>query len=160
MPHYVPPLDVVQNIMKLISSTFLILALIASTVHAYSENERIKSVLNNYASERGHSDHAKIFLSETIDAEFYWVYWAEMQMLFSFPKNFHDGAIDKPSLIIRRPLVYPDDVREEGNKEMESSTYLVSFDWYRKRLTDIVPGGDILHFTTNPAQPDERGNSE
>ncbi len=105
---------------------------------------RVMSVVRNYTAATGDGNQATVFLSEQPDADYYWAYWAEMRMLFSIPKEFHDEAISAPSIIVRNRLVYPDDVREEGDQDLQSSTYLVSFDWYRKKLTDVVTSGRIL----------------
>jgi len=144
--------------MKNFSLIFLIF--VTAPVHANADVERAERVVSNYVENFGKGDQATIFINEKLEDEFYWVYWAEMRMLFSIPKEFRDEAVDAPSLVIRKPLVYPDDVREKGNKEMETSTYLVSFDWYREKLADIVTSGNILHLTETRHNKSGDDNSE
>ena len=144
--------------MKIFPLIFLIF--LTASVHGTPEVERIESVISNYVENSGKDDPATIFINEKLDAEFYWMYWAETRMLFSIPREFSDEAIDAPSSIMRKPLVYPDDVREKGNKEMESSTYLVSFEWYQQKLTKVVTGGNILHLTKHKHNQSGDDNSE
>lgn len=127
----------------------IFLIVLGACVHAASGRGSIIDLVSNYVKLSGESDEATLFISDTVEAEFYWVYWAEMRMLFAVPKEFRDEAVSAPSLVIRKPLVFPDDVREKGNKEMETSTYLVSFEWFRTKLTDVVTSGSILHLKTS-----------
>jgi len=144
--------------MKIFSLIFLIF--VSALVHAIADVERAELVVSNYVKNFSKGDQATIFISEKLEAEFYWVYWAEMRMLFSIPKEFRDEAVDAPSLVIRKPLVYPDDVREKGNKEMETSTYLVPFEWYREKLTDILTSGNILNLKRTGHNQSGDDNSE
>ncbi len=122
--------------------------LLSGSVNANSASERVKTALTNYISEFGKNERATVFLAEELtDSDFYRAYWAEECSLIYFPKEFHDEAVDSLWLVTRTSLEYPTDVREEGNKELATSNYLVSFDWYRQKLSYVVTSGEILHLT-------------
>lgn len=114
--------------------------------------ERIKSALINYVKQGGGAKAATILIGkDNVGEDGVWVYWIEKKLLINIPKDFRDEAIEKPSLIVRRPLEYPTDVRAKGGKELETSTYLVDFEWYHETLLEILTVGQVLHITHQPS---------
>lgn len=77
-----------------------------------------------------------------------YLYWAEMKLLWIIPITKTERIDNDPWLDIRYPsngqLIDMKNDVVESNKEVGSSTYLVSKQWAEKRLFETVVKGDLI----------------
>ncbi|MEM1221690.1 MAG: hypothetical protein AAGH40_02930 [Verrucomicrobiota bacterium] len=134
--------------------TLFLLFTLVTTIAAADVSEKVKLLLDRYLDEFEVTGDATILVGKEREG-YRWAYWKEKKLLIQIPKEIEDIALRHPSLVIRKPLEYPTDVRKEEDRELESSTYLVTYEWYHDRLIEILKEGDILHIKKGPNGEDE-----
>jgi len=113
--------------------------------------KRFKLTLLNIAKERNPEFKLPqhFYLSNyNEDTEASYLYWAEMKLLWIIPIDQTERVDNDPWLDIRYPsngqLIDMKNDVVESNKEVGSSTYLVSKEWAEKRLFESVIEGDLI----------------
>ncbi len=84
------------------------------------------------------------------------IYWRDENVLFSFPTAINPEVVDTPSVVVARTWkLNQESFRPPGDKELETSTYLESWDWALQELFECVVRGDMYQLKTNNHQKEK-----